>query len=60
MESNIHFQYIQLYHAIPSSWKSNIQQMNSNTDILTVKDHHIIKKSKIITVDKLHVSNLIW
>ena len=53
------FQYIQLVHAIPNSWKSNIQQMNSNIDILTVKDHHIIKKFKIITVGKLHSKNYI-
>ena len=32
---------------------NNIQQMNSNTDILTVKDHHIINKSRIISVHKL-------
>ena len=42
----MHFHYIQLVHATRNSWKSNIQQLNSSTDILTVKDHHIIKKSK--------------
>ena len=32
--------------------------MNFNTDILTVIDHHIIKKSRTITVDKLHSREL--
>ena len=27
LESNMHFQYMQLVHAIPNNWKSNIQQM---------------------------------
>ena len=34
---------MQFVHAMFSSSKSNMQQMNSNTDILTVKDHHITK-----------------
>ena len=53
----MHCRNIQLVNAVPNSWKSNFQQMNSNTDILTVKDpekdQHIIIKSRIITVDKL-------
>ena len=32
--------------------------MNSNTDVLLVKNHHIVKKSEIITVDKLQVREL--
>ena len=50
----MHFRYVQLVHAMPNSWKSKIQQINSNTDMPTVKDHHIIRKSRLITVDKLH------
>lgn len=46
LEGNMHFEYIQLVRAIPNSWKNNIQQTNSNTDKLTLKDHHVIKKSK--------------
>ena len=40
LESNMHFRHIQLVPAIPNSWKSNIQQMYSNTDILIAKDHY--------------------
>ena len=41
---------MQFVHAMFSSSKSNMQQMNSNTDILNVKDHHITKN--------LHLSQL--
>ena len=41
---------MQFVHAMFSSSKSNMQQMNSNKDILTVKDHHITKN--------LHLSQL--
>ena len=41
---------MQFVHAMFSSSKSNMQQMNSNTDILTVKDQHITKN--------LHLSQL--
>ena len=58
LESNMHFLYIQLLHAIPNSWKSNIQQKNSDTDKLIAKDQHIIQKSRIITVNKLHYRKL--
>ena len=54
----MHFRYVQLVHAMPNSWKSKIQQINSNTDMPTVKDHHIIRKSRLITVDKLHSREL--
>ena len=30
----MHFRYIQLVYALPNRWKNNIQQMNSNTDVL--------------------------
>ena len=54
----MHCRYIQLVQAITNSLKTNIQQINSNTDILTIKDHYIIKKSRIITVGKVHSREL--
>ena len=37
----------------PIAGKEIFIHMNSNTNALIVKDHHIIKKSRITTVDKL-------
>ena len=34
--------------------------MNCNTDILTVKDHHIIKKSRTITAEQLNSRELYY
>ena len=41
LESSMHFWRMELVHAIPNSWKKDIQQINSSKDILTVKGHHI-------------------
>ena len=38
--------------------KVNFQQINSNKNILTVNDYHLIKKSRIISVEKLHCRDL--
>ena len=44
-EGNTHIWYIKLVHAIPNGWKSNILQMNSNTDVLTINDLHFILRN---------------
>ena len=38
----------------PTAGKEIFIHLNSNTDTLIVKDYHIMKKSRINTVDKLH------
>ena len=46
----------QLVYTIPNKWKSNSQQMNSNTDILL---KITIRTSRIITADQLHSRELL-
>ena len=43
---------------MPNGWKRIIHQTNSNKDALAVKNHHVTKRSRIITVNKLYSREL--
>ena len=56
-EHNLHesfyFQWLQLIDSIPQRWKITIKENYENATNLTTDDHHLVKGSRIITLDKL-------
>ena len=47
------FQRPQLIDSIPERWKFIINENNENTTNLIIHDHHLIKGSRVIALDKL-------
>ena len=39
-------------------WKKSIKQTSENTSLLVVKDHHLLRGSRIIIVEKLSSKEL--
>ena len=52
------FCWLQLINAIPEMWKKCIKQTLENTSLLVVKDHHLLKGSRIIILEKLSSKEL--
>ena len=50
---------MQLVSAIPSNWKNTIKQ-NSNINTLTTTQHHFIRNSRVLTVQKVTSKKLDW
>ena len=48
-----YFQWLQLISAIPERWKFLIKKTHESTTNLIIHDHHVIKGSRILTLDKL-------
>ena len=54
LDNDMRFQWAQLIHAIPQTWKDKIKQsLSKNESNLLVLNHHLIKNARILTVDKL-------
>ena len=53
MHQNSYFQWLQLISAIPEGWKFIIKETHESTTNLIIHDHHVIKGSRILTLDKL-------
>ena len=53
MHENSYFQWLQLISAIPEGWKFIIKETHESTTNLIIHDHHVIKGSRILTLDKL-------
>ena len=56
---NSYFQWLQLISAIAEGWKFIIKETHESTTNLIIHDHHVIKGSTILTLDKLS-SNKIY
>ena len=56
----MYFQWRQLISALPLLWKSTIKQKNVNLDSLTLKDHHIICNTRIVSLEKLNSQAIYW
>ena len=56
-EHNLHecfyFQWLQLIDSIPQRWKTIIKENYENPTNLIIHDHHLVKHSRVITLDKL-------
>ena len=56
-EHNLHesfcFQWLQLIDSIRQRWKTIIKENHGNTANLIIQDHHLVKGSTVITLDKL-------
>ena len=53
LHENSYFQWLQQIKAIPEGWKSIIKGTHESTTNLIIHDHHVIKGSRILTLDKL-------
>ena len=52
------FCWLQLVNAIPEMWEKCIKQTSENTSLLVVKDHHLLRGSRIIILEKLSSKEL--
>ena len=53
LQNKDQFSWSQLVNAIPEICKKCIKQTLENTSLLVVKDHHLLKGSRIIILEKL-------
>ena len=53
LHENSYFQWLQLISAIPEGWKFIIKETHESTTNLIIRDNHLIKGSRILTLDKL-------
>ena len=50
----MYFQWAQLVHAITQIWKNKIKQnLTKNESNLLVRNHHLVRNARILTLDKL-------
>ena len=61
-EYNLHessyFKWLQLVDSIPERWKFVIKENYENATNLIIHDHHLIKGSRVLTLDKLTSSEI--
>ena len=53
LQNKDQFCWLQLINAIPEMWEKCIKQTSENTSFLVVKDHHLLRGSRIIILEKL-------
>ena len=54
LHQNFYFQWVELIDSIPGKWKFIIKKKNNEVAAnLITDDHHLIKGSRVITLDKL-------
>ena len=55
LENDMYFQWVQLIHVIPQTWKNKIKQnlKEKNESKLLVLNHYLIRNARILIVDKL-------
>ena len=53
LNHKFYFQWLQLTDAKPKAWKNIVQNDINNNGSLTIKDHRIIQKTRIISLNKL-------
>ena len=59
LQNNLYFQWMQLISAIPSNWKNIIKQ-NNGINTFTTTQHHFIRNSRVLTVQKASLKELYW
>ena len=52
------FQWLQLKHAIPHKWKTNIKQNPGNISNLLIQDCHLTEGAPVLTLEKLSSKEL--
>ena len=58
LTNKTYIQWLQLKHAIPLKWKAIIKQNPGKVSDLLIHDHHLIKKARILTLEKLSSKEL--
>ena len=58
LNHKFYFQWLQLTDAIPKAWKNNVQNNINNNDSLTIKDYHIMQRTRIVSINKLTAREL--
>ena len=58
LQNKDQFCWIQLVNAIPEIWKKCNKQTSKNTGLLVVKDHHLLRGSRVIILEKLSSKKL--
>ena len=58
LHENSYCQWLQLISAIPKGWKFRIKETHESTTNLIIHDHHVIKGSRILTLDKLSCTEI--
>ena len=53
-----YFQWLQLKHAAPHNWKTNIKQNPRNASNFLIQDHHLTKGARLLTFEKLSFKEL--
>ena len=54
LDNKLYFQWMQLIQAIPLIWKQKLRDSGKNVEkSYAVQDHHLIKDTRIIALDKL-------
>ena len=56
---NSYFQWLRLISAIAEGWKFIIKETHESTTNLIIHDHHVIKGSRILTLNKLSSTEII-
>ena len=52
LQNKAQFCWLQLVNAISKMWKKYVKQASDNTSLLVVKDHHLLRSSRIIISQK--------
>ena len=55
---SFYFQWLQLIDSIPQRWKIIIKGNYENATNLIIHDHHLVKGSRVITIDKLTLTEI--
>ena len=59
LDNDMYFQWAQLIHAIPQTWKDKIKQnLAKNESNLLVLNHQLIKNATILILDKLTATEI--
>ena len=59
LDNKLYFQWMQLIQAIPLIWKQKINDSEKNVEkSYVVQDHHLIKNTRIISLDKLTTTEI--
>ena len=59
LQNNLYSQWMQLISAIPSNWENIIKQ-NSDINTFTTTQHHFLRNSRVLTVQKVTSNELYW
>ena len=54
LKNHMHFEYMQIIHALPQHWKESINNFARNLNNLYIQDHHLIKCNMIYSLEKLN------